>query len=540
MGSKIPNVHVRSTIPDEVMEKFKIPPELSTPQAFIDKCLTDTLFFEVFVMRHGKKKEYRDFNAIHAQAINWLNFSINPIRQKLLLMCRNSLKSTIGRGFFIQEFLKLCYFETEALLGLVTGLADLAGEHLQIVGREILSNPLIQAFFGDFVPRQEKDAESWNDDKIRWKKIGVDIGSTKKTLSGRHYGGIWNDNLMNEVNARTPDLRKSIVDLWRAQEPLLTDDAWELVSETPWEADDVSGHILDPEDLNFDYRSIFRKSPAIFVTESGYGIFSCFARNEKGEPNFPEIISEEYLRRKRAKQGEYLYQRMYEGQIVSSEERLFVRSDILHYDVLPENTFRNIAVDCSGTEGRESTPTGVTIGDWDEDAVLHVSYAKKEKVDPMTMFKWVTKLWDDSIAESRIPLWMIIENEKYGIFLKSLIENDRPDIRVRTVNLKGVPQPVRVETLKQYYQSGKIKSRKGLHDYEAELLAYKRGKAKSRQVDTALLDTIFLHWDNKYVPKKRPRLTSADVIEDDFRKQIEKDRRAAHETPLKAFVEARF
>lgn len=540
MATRIPNVHVRSTIPDEIRERFHLPPELETPQAFIDKCLTDSLFFVTFVMRHGKKKEYRDLNRIHAQLLRFLDPILNPIAQKLALMCRDSLKSTVGRGFFIQQFLKLSVSGVEGLLGLVTGQADLSAEHLQIIEHEILTNQIIQAFFAGYVPRSEKDAESWNDEKIRWGKMGVDIGSMKKTLSGRHYLGIWNDNLMNEVNARTYDGRQAVVNLWRAQEPLLTDEAWELVTETPWEADDISGHILDPENLNFDYAALRGKSPAIFVADSGYAVFSCFARNERGELNFPEKLTEKYLQRKLVKQGFYLYSRMYDGQIVSSEERLFSRPDIIYYETLPENTFRNIAVDCSGTTGRESTPTGVVVGDWDEEATLNVPSAEKRKLDPMGVFRWVTKIWDESVEQGRRPLWLLIEHEKYGIFLKSLLENERPDIRVRLVHLRGVPQPDRIHSLKPEFQRGKIRLRRGLRDLEVEILGFRRGRAKEKQIEAALLDCLYLHMDSKYVPKKRPVFTPAQVVEDAFKKQIDRDLAAAGRTPVREFVEGHF
>ncbi|HDT14070.1 MAG TPA: hypothetical protein ENO03_06905, partial [Candidatus Aminicenantes bacterium] len=498
---------------------FGLPEEIRTPKDFIEMSLEDGFFFCGFVLRHGKKKEYHDLNHIHLMLIDWMLTDPNP--QKLVLMSRDTLKSTIGRGLFEQKFLKHAYADDEALLGIITGEETLSTEHITLIEHEILTNELIQAFFAGHVPAKPSDAKAWNSDMIRWGRVGVDIGSLRKTLSGRHYLGIWSDNIMNEVNAATPQLREWAVKRWRSQEPLMGESAWEWVFETPWEPDDVSGVILDPEGL-FDYRKLHRKSPAMFITETGYSAFSCFVRDENGQLNFPERLDEHYLARKKRKMGSFLYSRMYEGQIVSDEEQVFQRRLIQHFEGRPKFFSRNLVVDCSGTTSAQSTPTAMSDLEWDPDGVGHLVWADDFKVDVLELKRKVCDRVDDAKKEGRPYDQVGVEWEKYGIYLVTELQNERPDIPLVPLRLLGRTRDDRILPLQGLYETGKIKSAKGLDKYEAQLLAYRRGK---KGQETGILDTLAHHLDIRLIPKRVEAPDAEAVRLDEFAAQVARDRR---------------
>ena len=437
-------------------------------------------------------------------------------------MTRDGLKTTIGRGFIVQESLKSLYNKYENNLGIYTGVTDLSEEHLGYVENELLNNELLQAYFHGYLPTKKSQCSSFEKDKFKYKDFQIDVGSPKRPLAGKHYGGMWTDNLVNEINTRTAETRRSTFESWQTAESLLAENAWELVSETPWEADDVSGNILDP-DCEFDYRKIYRKSPGRFMSKTGYDVFSCFVKNEKGELNFPERLDDVYLERKKRKQGTHIYMRMYEGQVLAKDSLIVPHRGIIHYHMLPENYIRNMALDCAGTKRDESSDTGMTLGDWDEDGRLNLSYADARQLSPMNVFEWVCEVWDLCEAEKRPITYVLVEREKYAIFLESLMEMKRPDILVWTIPIRGIPRSVRQMSLQPHYETGNILSKKGLIKYERQARALYAGKTNN--VD--IMDTLWIHFEGKLVPRKMPKIVPLhrEIPEADeaFMKQLKND-----------------
>ena len=503
---------------DKLTSTGRLPEEIRSRKDFIDRTLEDLFFVCAYVLRRGKKVEYRDLNHIHRKVCDWLVADPNP--QKLLLMSRDSLKSTIGRAGLIQKFLKHSYADDEALLGILTGDQKLSVEHITKIEYEIETNELIQAFFSGYVPTKRDDAKAWNSEQIRWRRVGIDTGSLRKTLTGFHYLGVWNDNLMNEINSATMDLRKWAVKRWRQAESLIAEGGWEWVFETPWEPDDISGLILDP-DGHYDYSKLHRKSPFIFVTDTGYSVFSCFVRNELGGLNFPEKLDEAYLARKRRKQGSLIYARMYEGQILADDEQVFPGLLIKHFEELPKYYSRNIVVDCSGTTSAQSTPTAISICEWDPDGIMHIDYADDMKIDVLSLKKKVCDLYDKSLKDGRGIDQVGVEWEKYGIYLVQELQASRPDIPLVPLRLLGRTREARILPLQGLYESQRVRSRLGLDKYEAQLTGYRRGK---KGQETGILDTLAHQLDLRLIPKEVEAPSEEDIRLNEFAKQIAKDR----------------
>jgi len=513
-----------------------LPPYIKNREEFIWKCLNDLFFFCTVVLRHKKVEDYHDLNHIHRMLCDWLDRDPNP--QKLNLMARDTLKSTIGRAKIMQEFLKLCVQGGESLIGIITGDKKLAIKHLITITMEFLENDYIQAYFKGYVPARKSDAESWAKDIIRWRKIGIDIGSEESSLTGGHYKFIWTDNFMNEINTRSHETCESAVEIWRHQESLLGPGSGQLVSETPWRRNDVSGVILEPDpEKKFNYDRLRAESPAMFASKTGYSVFSCFVRDKKGRLNFLPRLDEEYLKRKEIIQGSWIYSRMYEGQIIDKESHPFTGL-IRHYTALPFNHIRNICVDCAGTKEKHSSYSAISIGDTNEYGVLHLPFAEKRKVSPLELKRWVVEVYDDCKKEGRPASFVVIEREKYGIFLQAILEDERPDILVWPINLKGRPRSSddgRLISLQKYYETGKVLSKPGLTDYEHEVNEFHLGKDQG--VD--ILDTIFLQFEAQIIPKKLPEVEWQPEVENSFREQVKRDMKYAN-LPLREYVQRHF
>jgi len=494
-----------------------------SPEWWTEKMLTDLFFLCSVVLSHGKTREYRDLNWIHLKLCDFLDPKKNTIKQLLVLMFRDALKSSIARGLLIQWFLWNLYHKQEAKAFIYSGKFELAQDHADRIVKELIDNKLIQAFFDKFTPHSRSDFETCALDqgKVRFKGVELDLGSPEKSLTGHHYDLGINDNLVNEVNSDTAEARRKTIKRWQQQEAILAENAREIIFETTWYPDDLAGHIIDPE-YKFDFLKLRRRPCYTFVTETGYAVFSCPATSGGGKlgvPVFPEKVDETYLRRKRAKMTAAMYAALYELQPTAEEDIQFQRTWITHYEELPKNYIRNMVIDCSGTVGKESTPTAISIGDWDDEGNLSISYAHKQKLHPMQVVEWVEMLWNNSVEEGRPILQIGVEKEKYGIFLADYLESKHPDWPISRIDIKGRPRESRISSLAIQYQCGKIRSRKGLDAYEDEYNTYYRGKDSN--VD--ILDTIFYHYEIKTLPAKRNIVTPETTAESSFLAQIRRD-----------------
>lgn len=522
----------------KIHSKGSVPKEFESPENFIHACLSDLFFLCTIVLRHGKRLEFRDFNWIHRDLCDFLDITKNPIPQKLILMSRDSFKSTIARAFVIQWFLRKAYKREDGKIFIYGGKIELPTDHLTRLIWEVLNNDLIQAYFSRYIPNKRGDFDQIALDKgrVRYKGIEIDIGAPDSPLTGHHYEGGINDNLVNEVNVRTPQMRAKIVDLWRAQESILIKDAWEFVFETTWEKDDVSGTILGRK---FNYKKLYRKPAYQFVSNTGYAVFSCPARDQKGEVAIPGKMDEKYLRRKRSKQGAYLYNRLYELQPSSSDEIIFKPEWVKKYDTLPRDFIRTITIDCAGTKTKSSAYSAITMADTDPDGVQYIHYAEKKKVSILELLEWAARLVNESAAEGKPVSHIGIEREKFGIALAELMEERFPDMLVWEIKIQGRPRHWRIGKLAPLMEGGKILLKQGLFALEDEISNYKitpDGRAPDTNVD--LLDSLFYQTEVKIVPKETPE-DEEEEEDDGFSAQLKKEKVGGNQT-VRGYVQGRF
>jgi len=476
------------------------------------------------VLSFQKDIEYQDLNWVHKALCDFIDPNKQAYRQLLVLMGRDMLKSSIGRGMMIQWLLNKAYYGMSGEAFIYCGILDLAKQHLEKIVDEILYNELIQSLFHGKIPAKVSDQRfkcRIDEGEIVWRgNIRIATGSPEKPISGRHFELGMVDNLNNEVNTRTVEMRKSINRSWQTLESVFIEKSREVVFETTWAIDDVSGIILDPES-KFDYSKIKRKPCHVFMSNIGYKVFSCPATMGEGEigtPVFPEKIDLEYLERKRRKQGYYLYSRLYELQPMADEE-VIIRPEWwnVHYERLPMPFIRNICVDAAGSTKKGSSYSGLSIGEWDAAGTLYLPCATKRKLSFKELEKWIVTEFDMSAEEGRPVTWVGIEKEKFGMDLKAQIESYRSDIVITLWDNRGIPREKRHEDLVPYYESRKILAGPGQVDYEDELRTYYKGKDSN--VD--IIDTIWGHFQLRLLPTKPKFPTPYEATKSQLDKEVE-------------------
>jgi hypothetical protein len=160
--------------------------------------------------------------------------------------------------------------------------------------------------------------------------------------------------------------------------------------------------------------------------------------------------------------------------------------------------------------------------EWDPDGVGYIDYVWDGKVDILTLKKKVEDLYDDSEKAERPIDQVGVEWEKYGIYLVQELQPKRPDIPLVPLRLLGRTRDSRILPLQGLYETGKIKSRRGFSKYEEQLTGYRRGVKKQ---ETGILDTLAHQHDIRIIPKRLEQPTAEELYEDDFAKQIIRDRR---------------
>lgn len=497
------------------------------PQWWIDNILNDLFFLCSVILRYGKTVEYRDLNWAHRELCDFLNPEANPVPQVLVLMGRDMLKSSIGRGMIIQWFLQHAYHRIQDKAFIYSGIFELAQDHLEKIINEIVQNQLIQAFFHKFIPSRKDDFDicRLDEGKIRYKGIELDIGSPEKTLTGHHYRLGMIDNLCNEINTQTVEMRKKTNKRWQQLESVFAEGAREVIFETPWANDDVSGIILHPEG-KFDYKRLWRKPCQKFISDTGYAVFSCPAAQgdgEIGEPVFPEKMDREYLERKRRKQGPYIYSCLYDLIPIPDEEIIIRPEWNVRYQELPRNFVRNICIDAAGTTKKRSSHSGLSVGEWDEAGTLYLPYAGKRKLSPMELETWILEWVEISKEENRPVTWVAIEREKFGIYLKDSLEAKRPDLIIILWDNQGKSRSRRHEEIIPYYEARKILSGPGLNDYDDEIKTYYKGK----ETNVDIIDTVWGHFQTRLLPQKTKFQTPQDERRGELEKEIEAFERQA-------------
>ena len=344
--------------------------------------------------------------------------------------------------------------------------------------------------FGKLKPGISTSDFPWRDEKITitirdtsvWGVPTISIGGVDISVTGAHFDLIIADDLHGETNTRTAEQIEKVVDHFKYYGPLLDPQGYLIVIGTYWNAKDVYHYIQNNPDILAEYDVFIRR-----------------AHNNDGSLLFPEILSEEKLRREKIVMGVQYYPQ-YELRIVSGEDALVKRDDIRYFKTEGEE-IHTLSEDGWGsciitkyTQGRDSKKI-LTISDLTITTTCDEAYTKERYSDYTGV---VTKGEDEKgnwyILESKRGRWkeseiideLNITIDKWHPLLLGL-ESTRFDLMASELEKRRIYP-------KELKHGGRSKHER----FRALQPMFARNKIYVQQRQTNLLEEIFSYRRDKF------------------------------------------
>jgi hypothetical protein len=302
---------------------------------------------------------------------------------------------------------------------------------------------------------------------LKLKEPSIRCSSVERMQAGPHYTHIFADDLVSDLNSRTIDGRRAIIDHFKLLFSLLDPGGVLLAAGTRYHYDDLYAFILSLED--FDRRIMNAET-------SGPG----------GTLYFPQRLTAQFLKETKALQGRALYAAQYlNDPAPEDEDSAFQRTWFKPYEVdpqaakkkerqfLPENRNSFITIDPGG-EKKKSDEWVIFTAHYDE---LNNKY-----FDKIIKGHWkMRECWDLLFGEvARVSPLMVGLETTGG--QKWLYEALTDEMRRRNVHFMVQPlahavdsKDYRIKRLQPQYQAGSIFHSPEMGDLEDQLLRYPKG-----------------------------------------------------------------
>lgn len=202
-------------------------------------------------------------NTFHRELCDFVDK--NPARQKLLLVPRMHLKSTLVT---IGKTLQWICQDPSVRILIANYNYNMAIAFLNVIKRHLEHNPELIEMFGHLA----KDPERWSENMITLNQAKVIGGEKEATvfcygmggkMTSQHYDKIILDDLVNEDSVNTVDQIEKTIRFYKFAQPLLEKGGEMIIIGTRYHESDLYGWIMDKEngvrqDFDiFDRRAIY-------------------------------------------------------------------------------------------------------------------------------------------------------------------------------------------------------------------------------------------------------------------------------------------
>lgn len=235
---------------------------LVTQQLLKKKWLGSLYHFNTQCLLAEEGKDKVKLGQFHREMCDFVDS--NPTRQKLLLVPRGHLKSslvTIGKTLqWINE-------NPSVRILIANATYSMAIAFLSVIQRHLKNNVMMKQIFGDLA----KDPEKWSENMITLNQANATGGGEKEAtvfcygmggnLVSQHYDKIILDDVVTEDTVNTKEQIEKTIQFYRMCQPLLEKNGELIIIGTRWREDDLYGWIMDKENgVSSDFDFFHRKA----------------------------------------------------------------------------------------------------------------------------------------------------------------------------------------------------------------------------------------------------------------------------------------
>jgi hypothetical protein len=181
----------------------------------------DLTFFNSNIMPMCWDDKFHDFGEIHAKICHHLDPYYQKNSQIWFSAHRGSGKSTQLMGFMVWWMVHAIVNGKSDAMIYNTATKENAWNMSADIKHSLLNNEFLQWLYPE-IPRQENSWHDMTKNRIQYRHIKLDFSSLETTLVSRHYPKWINDDLENDINAKSEYARTELIKTWKYQKAILT------------------------------------------------------------------------------------------------------------------------------------------------------------------------------------------------------------------------------------------------------------------------------------------------------------------------------
>lgn len=403
----------------------------------------------------------------HAAVADFLQGALTNKHHALALEPRGTFKTTqISQGLPIW----ILEHNPNARILLDSSVLQNSIDNLRVVKAHYENNQKFKYLFGDRVGTywvtEEITLKSRTDLKL--KEPSIRCSSVERMQAGPHYTHILVDDVVSDINSRSIDGRRSVIEHFKLLFSLLDPGGVLIITGTRYHYDDLYGFIIG-ELPEFEKR-----------------IMNAETSGPEGSLYFPERLTHQFLKDTKAIQGRALYAAQYLNDPAPEDaDSVFQRTWFKPFEhdpaiakqksrlLLPDNRNSFIAIDPGG-EKKKSDEWVIITAHYDEH--------NNKFFDHIIKGHWKMKeCWEYLFAEVNLvnPLAVGLETTGGQKWLYEALMDEMKRrgkyFMVQSLTHALDSKDYRIKRLQPQYQAGSIYHSEQMHDLEDQLLRYPKG-----------------------------------------------------------------
>lgn len=391
----------------------------------------------------------------HAAVADFIQGVLATSKKGLALEPRGTFKTTqISQGLPIW----ILEHDPNARILLDSSVLQNSIDNLRVIKAHYENNQKFKKLYGDRVGNywvtEEVTVKHRTNHSL--KEPSIRCSSVERVQTGPHYTHILVDDVVSDINSKSIDGRRAVIDHFRLLFSLLEPDGALIITGTRYHYDDLYGFII--------------KSLPDFSTR----IMNAETSGADGGLYFPERLPKKFLAAVKAIQGRALYASQYlNDPAPEDEDSAFQRTWFKPYEKLPQNRNTFISIDPGG-EKKKSDEWVIFTAHYDEHNNKHF--------DRIIKGHWKMKeCWEHLFGEIKVSNPLIVGLETTGgqkwLYEALMDEMKRRDVyfSVQALTHALDSKDYRIKRLQPQYQSGSIFHSAAMGDLEDQLLRYPKG-----------------------------------------------------------------